>query len=246
MCDGNASRASRWLLPLNSVPRAFSVNAVQLQSEETPNEFRWIRTNLLSTGTGTVCRGGVFDRFHFSRENAQSVDIVVREIDLHQPAMEKSRVLSLLNITSFVVHNLLILFNMTGWIWPRTRKLHLVTLGATLFSWIVMGAWYGWGYCLCADWHFQIRRQLGIHDHESSYMELLLNRIPGVTVTRRFADVVTVSGLVLILMATTWVWIRHFSVGRGRPGQPEPLCEDPQEPLPDELYPNSPPSTPGS
>jgi hypothetical protein len=63
-------------------------------------------------------------------------------------------VLEFLNITFFVAHNLLIAFNLVGWIFPRTRKLHLATIAATMFLWIVMGAFRGWGYCLCADWHF--------------------------------------------------------------------------------------------
>ncbi len=70
-----------------------------------------------------------------------------------------------------------------------------------------MGYWRGWGYCLCADWHFQIRRSLGIHGGESSYTEMLFNQIPGVTVTRQFADIVTVGSLLLILIATVIVWI---------------------------------------
>ena len=35
--------------------------------------------------------------------------------------------LSFLNVLFFVAHNVLIAFNLVGWIWPRTRKLHLVT-----------------------------------------------------------------------------------------------------------------------
>ena len=119
--------------------------------------------------------------------------------------------LSLLNIFFFALHNALIVFNLVGWVWPRSRQLHLVTMGATLFSWVVMGAWYGWGYCLCADWHFQIRRQLGIHGNESSYTEMLFNQIPGITLNRTFADIVTVGGLILILMATATVWIRQWA-----------------------------------
>ncbi|MEQ9409557.1 MAG: DUF2784 family protein [Fuerstiella sp.] len=118
--------------------------------------------------------------------------------------------LHFVNIAFFAVHNLLIVFNLVGWIWPSTRRLHLVTLGATLFSWFVMGARYGWGYCLCADWHFQVRRQLGIHAGETSYTQLLLNQIPGVTVTRTLADALTVGGLGLILIATTVVWARQW------------------------------------
>lgn len=111
-----------------------------------------------------------------------------------------------LNLAFFAIHNLLIVFNMFGWISHRTRKWHLLSMGATLFSWLVMGAWYGWGYCLCTDWHFKIRRQLGIHQGETSYTELLFNQIPGVAVSRQTADTVTVAVLLLILVATSVVW----------------------------------------
>ena len=116
--------------------------------------------------------------------------------------------LSFLNIFWFVIHNALIAFNMFGWIPGRTRRWHLAAIGLTLFSWLVMGAWKGWGYCWCADMHFAVRRELGIHRGESSYTELLLNQIPGVTVSRNFADVLTVSVLIGILICTAAVWWR--------------------------------------
>ena len=129
-------------------------------------------------------------------------------LHFHPIARLAVHMLSILNIAFFVGHNLWIAFNLTGWIWPRTRKWHLATLGATLFSWLIMGIWRGWGYCLCADWHFQVRSRMGIHGGESSYTELLFNQLPGVTVSRQFADIVTVGGLVLILIATAIVWGR--------------------------------------
>ncbi|MEZ6126126.1 MAG: DUF2784 family protein [Planctomycetaceae bacterium] len=113
--------------------------------------------------------------------------------------------LQLLNLAFFVGHDALIAFNLVGWIWKRTRRLHRVTIAATLFSWLVMGAWYGWGYCLCTDWHFRIRRELGIHGGESSYTQLLLNSLPGVSVSRWTANVITVAALLLILIAMTVV-----------------------------------------
>lgn len=116
-----------------------------------------------------------------------------------------------LNILLFVVHTALMAFNMTGWIWKRTRHWHLLTVGATLFSWLVMGAWRGWGYCLCADWHFQIRRSMGIHDGVSSYLQLLVKASTGAVISRPVSDVVTVGGLVLILIAMAVVWGRRPS-----------------------------------
>ena len=141
--------------------------------------------------------------------------------------------LPLLNILCFVAHNALIVFNLVGWIWPRTRRLHLLALTATLFSWLVMGGWRGWGYCLCADWHFQVRRELGIHGSESSYTELLLNQIPGVTVSRTFADVLTVGGLVLILIATATVWLRHWRTNRACSEAADVAVQNPTEQSPE-------------
>lgn len=118
--------------------------------------------------------------------------------------------LSLLDQLFFAVHTLLIGFNMVGWAWRRTRTLHLVTFGLTAFSWIVLGAYYGWGYCLCTDWHFQIRRQLGYVDPESSYVQLLVGKLCGASLTRPSADLLAVSIFVAILVATTVVWIRDW------------------------------------
>lgn len=118
--------------------------------------------------------------------------------------------LSLLNILFFVAHDLIIVINLFGWIFRSTRRLQRVTLGCTLFSWLVMGAWYGWGYCLCTDWHFQIRRQLGVHQNESSYTQLLLNQMTGRQFSRQFSDSLTLVLMVLILVGTclTWFWDR--------------------------------------
>jgi hypothetical protein len=122
--------------------------------------------------------------------------------------------LSFLDQLFFVVHTLLIGFNMVGWAWRRTRTLHLVTFGLTAFSWFALGAFYGWGYCLCTDWHFQIRRQLGYVDPESSYVQLLVRKLCGASLSRPSADFLAVGIFVAILIATTVVWIRDWQVHR--------------------------------
>jgi Protein of Unknown function (DUF2784) len=117
-------------------------------------------------------------------------------------------VLAILDVLFFALHSLLIVFNLTGWAWRRTRPLHLLTLGLTIFSWIVLGAFLGWGYCLCTDWHFQIRRQLGYYDPETSYIQLLIRRVVGAEVTRGTADFLAVGGLAAIIIATAVMWAR--------------------------------------
>lgn len=108
----------------------------------------------------------------------------------------------------FVGHTLLILFNVVGWAWPATRVAHLVALGLTAFSWFVLGAWYGWGYCLCTDWHFRIRRELGYVDPESSYVQLLARHWFDVDMSLGTANSVAGVVFVGILIATVATWVR--------------------------------------
>lgn len=76
-------------------------------------------------------------------------------------------------------HTALILFNVFGWMHKATRKLNLLTLLITLFSWLAMGMIYGIGYCLCTDWHWQVRARLGIQEDADSYIVLLVRNISG-------------------------------------------------------------------
>ena len=138
--------------------------------------------------------------------------------------------LYLLDKLLFSFHAVLILFNMFGWIWPRTRKWHLATLGLTIFSWYVLGIWQGFGYCFCTDWHFQVRRELGIPVPETSYIQLLVRAFTGVLIERFTADILAFSVLLYILVATAWVWTRDLRARRAprikvetaAPASPEP------------------------
>lgn len=87
-----------------------------------------------------------------------------------------------LNILFFIFHTSLIVFNVAGWAWRATRRWNLLTLSLTAVSWFAMGLWYGVGYCICTDWHMQVRRAMGIHDPESSYVQLLFRCLLGLHV----------------------------------------------------------------
>jgi hypothetical protein len=89
---------------------------------------------------------------------------------------------AVLNILFFVFHTLLIGFNVAGWAWRATRRWNLLTLALTAVSWFAMGLWHGVGYCVCTDWHMQVRRAMGIRDPESSYVQLLFRCILGLHV----------------------------------------------------------------
>ena len=60
----------------------------------------------------------------------------------------------------------------------------LFTLLATAASWFVMGIWYGIGYCLCTDWHWQVRQQLGYQDDSPTYIHLMIKLLTGADLDR--------------------------------------------------------------
>ena len=100
----------------------------------------------------------------------------------------------LLNIAFFVFHTAWMLFNCVGWIWRRTRRWHLATILLTAASWVGLGIWYGWGYCPCTDWHWQIRERLGYRD-PPSYLQLLIRELTGLDPDPRLADALAVATL---------------------------------------------------
>ena len=106
-----------------------------------------------------------------------------------------------LNLFFFLFHTLWMLFNMIGWAWRRTRPWHRLTLALTGASWFVLGIWFGWGYCLCTDWHWQVRQRLGYVDQDHSYTHMLLHQLTGIDLSYVFTDALTgvVFGLAIVL-----------------------------------------------
>jgi hypothetical protein len=115
---------------------------------------------------------------------------------------------SFLNVFFFVFHTALILFNVLGWISPKTRRLNLITLLLTAFSWFVLGIWFGWGYCFCTDWHWQVREHLGYHDQTNSYNHFLLLKLTGINLDMKLVDVGTAGIFFISLALSAWVNIR--------------------------------------
>ena len=107
-----------------------------------------------------------------------------------------------LNILFFVFHTLWMAFNCVGWIWRRTRPWHLATLVLTGLSWFVLGIWYGWGYCPCTDWHWQVRERLGYVD-PPSYTQLLMTELTGIDVGTTMANLITVVVFAVVLVLST-------------------------------------------
>lgn len=106
--------------------------------------------------------------------------------------MNDATLYRLLDLGLLAFHSLLVSFNLVGWVWRRTRHLHLFAISATLLSWFGLGVVYGWGYCPLTDWHWQVKRALGETGLPASWVKYYLDRITGVA-----WDTALVDGLVI-------------------------------------------------
>jgi hypothetical protein len=113
-----------------------------------------------------------------------------------------------LDIFLTILHIGFTLFNLLGWIWQRTRKLHLLTISLTAASWFILGIWYGWGYCILTDWQWTIKEKLGEKELPSSFITYFANKITGRSVDASF---ITGATLVCFALATTLtVYVNFF------------------------------------
>lgn len=113
--------------------------------------------------------------------------------------------LSFLNFLFTLVHLVLIIFNLTGWIWKRTHKAHLLVLGLTTASWFVLGIWYGWGYCPLTDWHWDVKEKLGETNLPNSFVKYYADKISGSNVPVSLVDNVTLGCLIFAIVAAIYV-----------------------------------------
>ena len=98
----------------------------------------------------------------------------------------------ILDIFFVVFHSILIIFNLCGWIWIKTRFYNLITLALTGASWLFLGLIFRTlGYCPLTDWHFSILIKLGKTDLPDSYIKYLADRITGLSINASLIDHVT-------------------------------------------------------
>ncbi|NER18175.1 DUF2784 domain-containing protein [Spongiivirga citrea] len=102
-------------------------------------------------------------------------------------------------------HSLFILFNLFGWIWRKTRKWNFITLMLTLFSWVVLGIWRGFGYCFLTDWHYDVLNKLGETDLPRSYIAYLVFKISGWLPNGNLVDTATIIGITLAVLASVYI-----------------------------------------
>ena len=116
--------------------------------------------------------------------------------------------LKLLDFFFLAFHTILILFNLFGWIFRKTRKLNLVTLALTCASWFILGIFYGIGYCPLTDWHFQILTKMGHSDLPDSYTKYLADRLTGFDFNQGLINTITILSLLAAFAISIFLNIR--------------------------------------
>lgn len=117
--------------------------------------------------------------------------------------------LEFLNIILHFAHIFLIIFNLFGWLVPRMRRAHLISILLVFISWFGLGIFYGWGYCPITDWHWQVQHEIGVSNLPSSYIKLLLDSIFSADIKPLFVDILTLVSFLLAFAVSIWINFFH-------------------------------------
>ena len=93
-----------------------------------------------------------------------------------------------------VLHILIIGFNLLGWLWAKARKAHFIFIILTLFFWLILGIWFGIGYCPITDWQWQIKGHLGETNLPNSFIKYFADKLSGQSISADLIDTLTVIG----------------------------------------------------
>jgi len=114
-------------------------------------------------------------------------------------------VLKFLDICLTFVHLALIGFNLFGWIWPGTRKAHLITVAATTFSWFILGIWFGWGYCPITHWQWNVKKKLGETGLPNSFIKYYADKISRKNIDTSIVDTATLITFLVVIVITIYL-----------------------------------------
>lgn len=116
--------------------------------------------------------------------------------------------LKLLDLLFTLLHLLIIGFNLFGWIWKRTRKLHFGFILLTAACWFLLGIWFGIGYCPVTEWQWEIKEKLGEQNLPNSFIKYYADRIFNRNIDAVFID--TITAVCFFAAAVTSICVNFF------------------------------------
>ncbi len=108
--------------------------------------------------------------------------------------------LALLDVLLSILHLLIIGFNLFGWIFKATRRIHFWFTMLTLSCWTLLGIWFGLGYCPITDWQWQVKEKLGEKNLPDSFIKYFVDKVTGANSNAELIDILTL-GFFLIAIA---------------------------------------------
>ena len=96
-----------------------------------------------------------------------------------------------------ILHLVIIGFNMLGWIPSTTRRIHFISVVLTAASWLILGIWYGLGYCPITDWQWQIKERLWEQNLPNSFIKYHVDMITASDFSSSLIDIITASGFAI-------------------------------------------------
>ncbi len=99
--------------------------------------------------------------------------------------------LALLDVLLSILHLLIIGFNLFGWIFKATRRIHFWFTMLTPSSWTLLGIWFGLGYCPITDWQWQVKEKLGEKNLPDSFIKYFVDKVKGANSNAELIDILT-------------------------------------------------------
>jgi hypothetical protein len=117
--------------------------------------------------------------------------------------------LQLLDVLLTIIHLVIILFNLLGWIPVYTRRAHLVSIVLTAASWFFLGIWFGIGYCPVTEWQWKIKERLGETNLPDSFIKYYGDKITGSNLDPAFVNKMTAT--CFLLAAVLSIYMNFFN-----------------------------------
>jgi hypothetical protein len=99
-------------------------------------------------------------------------------------------VLTALDWLLTVVHVAVVLAFTFAWIPRRTARLHGWLVALTAFSWLVIGYFKGFGYCVLTDLHWRVKRARGVTHLPGSFLKYMADHVSGTSVPVSYVNAI--------------------------------------------------------
>ena len=107
--------------------------------------------------------------------------------------------LALLDVLLSILHLLIIGFNLLGWIFKASLRIHFWFAMLTLSCWTILGIWFGLGYCPITDLQWQIKEKLGEKNLPDSFIKYFADNITGANISAELIDILTLGFFLLAI-----------------------------------------------